>query len=83
MSRIPTVWTFSFSCRIGRFGMLSAACDARAVIRRSASAYGRSASIRCSAFRSRAAEIISMARVIFRMFFTEEMRPRMSFRLAI
>ena len=63
--------------------MLSAACEARAVIRRSASAYGRSASIRCSAFRSRAAEIISMARVIFRMFFTEAIRPRMSFRFAI
>ena len=64
--------------------MLSAASrSARRVIRRSASAYGRSASIRCSARRSRAAATISMARVILRMFFTEEMRPRMSFRLAI
>ena len=80
---MPTVSTFSFSWRIGRFGMLSAACEARAVIRRSASAYGRSASIRCSAFRRRAAEIISIARVILRMFLTDAMRPRMSFRFAI
>jgi hypothetical protein len=35
--------------------------------------------MRCSARRSRAAETISMARVIFWMFFTEPMRPLMSF----
>ena len=63
--------------------MLSASSEARRVIRRRASAYGRSASIRCSARRSRAAATISMARVILRMFFTDEMRLRMSFRLAM
>ena len=63
--------------------MLSAACDARAVIRRSASAYGLRCSIRCSALRRRAAEIISIARVILRTFWTEPMRLRMSFRFAI
>ena len=35
-------------------------------------AYGRSAAIRCSARRRRAAATISIARVIFWMFFTEE-----------
>jgi ATP synthase F1 gamma subunit len=52
-------------------------------IRRIASAYGRRCSIRCSARRSRAAEIISIARVILRTFLTDAMRPRMSFRFAI
>ena len=37
-SRMPTVDTCSFSCRIGRLGMFSAAFEAREVIRRSASA---------------------------------------------
>ena len=37
-SRIPTVDTCSFSCSIGRLGMLSAACEAREVIRLIASA---------------------------------------------
>ena len=37
-SRMPTVCTLSFSCRIGMLGMFSAACEAREVIRRSASA---------------------------------------------
>jgi hypothetical protein len=48
-----------------------------------ASAYGRRCSIRCSARRSRAAATISMARVIFPTFLTDEMRWRMSFRVAI
>ena len=39
--------------------------------------------MRCSARRSRAAEIISIARVILRMFLTDAMRPRMSFSDAI
>jgi hypothetical protein len=51
-----------------------AACAAWRVILRSASAYGRSAEIRCSARRRRAAATISIARVIFWMFFTEEIR---------
>ncbi len=80
---MPTVSTFSFSSRIGRFGMFSAACEAREVIRRMASAYGRRCSIRCSARRRRAAATISIARVILRMFLTEAMRPRMSFSEAI
>ena len=41
------------------------------VIRPIASAYGRSAAIRCSARRSLAAATISIARVIFWMFFTD------------
>ena len=48
-----------------------AAWAAWRVIRLSASAYGRSAAIRCSARRNRAAATISIARVIFWMFFTE------------
>src|SRR5919108_1610214 len=48
-----------------------------------ASAYGRRASIRCSARRSRAAATISIARVILRMFLNDAMRPRMSFRVAM
>ena len=48
-----------------------AACAACRVIRRIALAYGRNAAIRCSARRRRAAATISMARVIFWMFFTE------------
>jgi len=43
-------------------------------IRRIASAYGRSAAMRCSARRRRAAATISIARVIFWMFLTEEIR---------
>jgi hypothetical protein len=56
------------------FGMFSTASAVRRVIRRIAPAYGRSASIRCSARRRRAAATISMARVIFWMFRTDEMR---------
>src|ERR1700722_4204085 len=41
-------------------------------MRLTASAYGRSASMRCSARRRRAAATISIARVIFWMFLTEE-----------
>ena len=63
--------------------MLSAASTARRVIRRIASAYGRSCSIRCSARRSRAAATISIARVILRMFLTDEMRLLMSFWVAM
>src|ERR687892_385274 len=48
-SRMPTVRTLSFSSRIGRLGMFSAACEAREVMRRMASAYGRRCSMRCSA----------------------------------
>ncbi len=61
----------------------------RALLESTASEHGarmsamRSASMRCSAFRSRASEIISIARVILRMFLTDAMRPRMSFRFAI
>src|SRR3954471_6280988 len=43
-------------------------------MRRIALAYGRSAAMRCSARRRRAAATISMARVIFSMFLTEEIR---------
>ena len=50
---------------------LPAACAAWRVIRPIASAYGRSAAIRCSARRSLAAATISIARVIFWMFFTD------------
>ena len=63
--------------------MFSAASVARRVIRRIASAYGRSCSMRCSALRRRAAATISIARVILRMFLTDEMRPLMSFWLAM
>ena len=63
--------------------MFSAACEAREVIRRSASAYGLRCSIRCSARRRRAAATISIARVILRMFLTELMRPRRSLSEAI
>jgi hypothetical protein len=63
--------------------MLSAADTAWRVIRRIASAYGRSSSIRCSARRSRAAATISIARVILRMFLTEPIRLLMSFCVAI
>jgi hypothetical protein len=59
--------------------MASAASTALRVIIRIPRAYGRSSSIRCSARRSRAAETISMARVIFWMFLTDAMRPLMSF----
>ena len=54
----------SRSERIGTRGMYSAAWAAWRVSRRIASAYGRSAWIRCSARRSRAAATISIARVI-------------------
>ena len=49
------------------------------VIRRTADAYGRSETIRCSARRSRAAEIISIARVIFWTFLTDATRFLSSF----
>ena len=64
--------------RIGRLGTRPAASAASRVIRRIASAYGRSASMRCSARRRRAAATISMARVIVRMFWTDAMRLRTS-----
>src|SRR4051812_40777814 len=73
-SSSPTVCTFSCSSSTGRFGMFSAASAAWRVIRRIALAYGRSAWMRCSARRRRAAATISMARVIFSMFLTEEIR---------
>ena len=69
----------SCSLRIGRFGTFCAASAAWRVIRRIAEAYGRSASMRCSARRSRAAATISIARVIFWMFLTEPMRLLTSF----
>src|SRR5205807_9798517 len=55
-------------------GTLPAASAACLVIRRIAVAYGRSASILCSARRRRAAATISIARVIFWMFLTAPMR---------
>ena len=64
----------SCSWRTGSDGMFSAASAACRVIRRIASAYGRSASMRCSARRRRAAATISIARVIFSMFLTDAMR---------
>ena len=54
-----------------RAASLPAASAAWRVIRAIASAYGRSAVMRCSARRRRAAATISIARVIFWMFFTE------------
>ena len=71
--------TDSCSLRIGRFGTLPAASAAWRVIRRIADAYGRSASMRCSARRRRAAATISIARVIFWMFLTDAMRFLTSF----
>ena len=59
--------------------MFSAAAAAWRVMRRIAPAYGRRCSIRCSARRSRAAATISIARVIFWMFFTLPMRLFRSF----
>ena len=59
--------------------MFSAASAASRVIRRTADAYGRSETIRCSARRSRAAEIISIARVIFWTFLTDATRLLSSF----
>src|SRR4051794_7114908 len=78
-SRMPTRRTFSCSLRIGSLGMSPAASAAWRVMRRIAPAYGRSASMRCSALRSRAAATISIARVIFWMFLTDPMRFLMSF----
>jgi hypothetical protein len=54
-----------------RLASAPAASAAWRVMRPIASAYGRSASIRCSARRRRAAATISIARVIFWMFLTE------------
>ena len=59
--------------------MSPAASAAWRVMRRIAPAYGRSASMRCSALRRRAAATISIARVIFWMFLTDPMRFLMSF----
>ena len=59
--------------------MSPAASAAWRVMRRIAPAYGRSASMRCSALRRRAAATISIARVIFWMFLTEAIRFLMSF----
>ena len=59
--------------------MFSAASAACRVIRRTAEAYGRSERMRDSARRSRAAEIISIARVIFWTFLTEATRLLSSF----
>ena len=69
----------SWASSSGRLGIFSTASTVRRVIRRMARAYGRRCSIRCSARRSRAAATISMARVIFWMFFTEAMRFLTSF----
>ena len=55
-----------------------AAWAACRVMRLIALAYGRNATIRCSARRSRAAATISIARVIFWMFLTEEILLRTS-----
>ena len=68
----------SCSSRIGTRGTSPAAWAASRVIRLIASAYGRRASIRCSARRRRAAATISIARVIFWMFLTASMRLRTS-----
>ena len=68
---------FSVSCswRIGLpAASLPAAAEAWRVIRRIAPAYGRSAAMRCSARRRRAAATISIALVILRMFLTESIR---------
>ena len=59
--------------------MFSAASAAWRVMRRMPDAYGRSARMRCSARRRRAAEIISIARVIFWTFLTEATRLLSSF----
>ena len=77
-SRIATESTWPCSLRIGRLGKFSAASAAWRVMRRIAPAYGRSAAIRSSARRSRAAATISMARVILRMFCTLAIRLRTS-----
>src|SRR5579875_2453865 len=77
-SSSATVWISARSVRIGRRGRLPAASAASRVIRRIAWAYGRSASIRCSARRSRAAATISIARVIFWMLRTDAIRLRTS-----
>ncbi len=58
--------------------MAPEACAACRVIRRMALAYGRNASIRCTARRSRAAATMAMARVIFSIFVTALMRVRTS-----
>ena len=71
ISSRPTLSTCSCSARIGSRGTSPAASAACRVILRIAPAYGRSASIRCSARRSRAAATISIARVIFWMFLTD------------
>ena len=71
-SSSPTSVSDSCSRSSGtRAASAPAACAAWRVIRPMASAYGRRAAIRCSARRSRAAATISIARVIFWMFFTE------------
>src|ERR1700722_5077688 len=79
----PTLSRLSCSSRIGNLGTPPAAFAASRVIRLIASAYGRSASIRCSARRRRAAATISIARVIFWMFLTASMRLRTSRWVAI
>ena len=71
-SSSPTFDSDSCSRSSGtRAASAPAACAAWRVMRAIASAYGRSASIRCSARRRRAAATISIARVIFWMFLTE------------
>ena len=73
-SSTATALTGSCSAKSGTrmASALLAACAAWRVMRLIALAYGRSAAMRCSARRRRAAATISMARVIFWMFFTEE-----------
>ena len=69
------MFSLSCSCRIGLPATSPpAAAAAWRVIRRIAPAYGRSAAIRCSARRSRAAATICIALVILRMFLTESIR---------
>ena len=84
ISRTATFSVFSRSWSTGRFRASAPAASATfRVIRRRLDAYGRSASMRCSARRSLAAATISIARVIFWTFLTEAIRPLTSLRVAI
>jgi hypothetical protein len=76
MSSSATLSWESCSRRIGSLFIspLPAASAAWRVIRRIALAYGRRCEMRCSARRRRAADIISIARVIFWMFLTDPIR---------
>ena len=71
--------------RRARSGSISSSTTAatRLSASRSSSAYGRAAMIASCARFMRDAATISIARVIWAMFRTEPIRPRMSFRLGI